>query len=166
VKAARARSGLGPAHFSLWRCRLYPSNFDRAWMIVIAMLAESAALLFLSASILASIGRSQRRGTGHTESRVVTELQSRVGANMLAFIPVQLSSLATKLYAVQELIAALVLVAIVVAILTAFLAMAVLLQEAGRSGIRWAKRTTHRPDVLGNLPSSTIYPRPPRQKIA
>jgi len=86
---------------------------------------------------------------------------------MLAFISVELSSLATKLYAVQELIAALVLVAIVVAIITAFLAIAVLLQEAGRSGMRWAKRwSTHRHDVRGDLPSSTIYPLPPRQKIA
>jgi hypothetical protein len=85
---------------------------------------------------------------------------------MLAFISVEPSSLATRLYAVQELIAALVLVAIFVAIITAFLAIAVLLQEAGRSGIRWGKRSTHRHDVLGNRPSSTVYPLPPRQKIA
>jgi hypothetical protein len=85
---------------------------------------------------------------------------------MLAFISVEPSSLATKLYAVQELIAALVLVAILVATITALLAIAVLLQEAARSGIRWGKRSTHRHDVLGNRPSSTIYPLPPPQKIA
>ncbi len=83
---------------------------------------------------------------------------------MLAFMSVEPSLLATLLYAVQELIAAVVLVAILVAIITAFLAIVVLLQEAGRSGIRWGKRSTHSHD--GNRPSSTVYPLPPRQKIA
>ena len=53
---------------------------------------------------------------------------------MLAFMSVEPSLLATLLYAVQELIAAVVLVAILVAIITAFLAIAVLLQEARRWG--------------------------------
>ncbi len=137
-------------------------------MLVIAMLAGLAALLFLSASILAFglIGQSQRRGRRHAEKQSRHRVAVRVGANMLAFISVEPSSLATMLYAVQELIAVLALVAILVAIITVFLAIAVLLQEAGRSGIRWGKRSTHRHDVLGNRPSSTIYPLPPRQKIA
>jgi hypothetical protein len=59
---------------------------------------------------------------------------------MLAFISIGSSSLATKLYVVQEFVVVLIVVAILFAITTVFLTTAVLLQEAGRSRIRWGKR--------------------------
>jgi len=61
-------------------------------------------------------------------------------ANMLAFIFIGPSSLLTKLYVVQEFVVVLIVVAILFAIMTVFLTTAVLLQEAGRSRIRWGKR--------------------------
>jgi hypothetical protein len=165
VKAVRARSGLGA---SSSRCRLQPSNFDSSVsdrnrhadrISGTSFLKRLNPRVRLNRPFPASRNRSRRK---RSRQRVAV----RVGAHMLAFILVEPSSLATKLYAAQELIAALLLIAIFVAIITAFLAIAVLLQEAGRSGIRWGKRSRHRHDVLGNRPSSTVYPLPPRQKIA
>jgi hypothetical protein len=63
---------------------------------------------------------------------------------MLAYISLEPSLLATKLYVVQEVLAVLLIVAILVAIANVFLAVAVLLEEAGRAGLRWGKRSVRR----------------------
>lgn len=55
---------------------------------------------------------------------------------MFAFISIEPSSLATRLYVVQEVVVVLLAVTIPVAITTVFLATMTLLQEAGRSRIR------------------------------
>ena len=69
----------------------------------------------LSILTLTNFYRASRIPEGENDSdtfRAAISSFLRVGTKMLAFISVEPSSLAPKLYAVQELIAALVLVAI------------------------------------------------------
>jgi hypothetical protein len=155
VKAARARSGLGPAHSPYGDVGLHPSNIDSS-----VNDRNRYAGRISGVSILGCLNPCVQLNPNWpfpTSRHRLRRKQSRQRVvcgpgrcEHACFISIEPSSLATTLYAVQELIAVLVLVAILVAITTAFLAIAVLLQEAGRSGIRWGKRPPHRHRVPGN----------------